>query len=150
MAESWQASPELGGTPAGFTIPTGDYDSWAATAFAALPGADTNPGADPDGDGWANLVEYALASSPADSASFPEIEVFIADVAGVDYVAIRYAVNPLAGDVTLTPQTSVDLLNWNADTVELDPPAGDVHTRRATATLDSSPRRKLRISVALD
>jgi len=150
LPESWQASPELGGTPAGFTIPTGDYDSWAATAFAGLPGADTNPGADPDGDGWANLVEYALASSPADSASFPEIEVFIADVAGVDYVAIRYAVNPLAGDVTLTPQTSVDLINWNADTVELPPPAGDVHTRRANATLDSSPRRKLRISVALD
>jgi len=143
LSESWQVSPELGGIPAGFTIPTGDCDSWAATAFAALPGAYSNP----DADVRANLVEYPLASSPADSGSFPEIEVFIA---GVDYVAIRYAVNPLAGDVTLTPRTSVALLNWNADPVELDPPAGDVHTRRANATLDSSPRRKLRISVALD
>jgi len=150
LAESWQASTEFGGTPAGFTIPDGDYDAWAATAFAALPGADTTPGADPDGDGWPNLVEYALATSPADSTSLPEIEVFIADVAGVDHIAIRYTISPLATDVTITPQTSVDLVNWNADTVQLDPPAGQVRTQRATATLDSSQRRKLRLLVTLN
>ena len=37
LAESWQASPQVGGSPAGFTIPSGDYDAWAAAAFAGLP-----------------------------------------------------------------------------------------------------------------
>jgi hypothetical protein len=131
-------------------MPTDGYATWAAAQFSELPGADTTPGGDPDGDGWANLIEYALASSPADSSSFPEIEVFVADVAGVEHIAIRYATNPLAGDVTITPQTSVDLIEWNAYTVPLDSPVGQIHTQRATATLDSSPRRQLRLSVTLD
>jgi hypothetical protein len=45
--------------------PWSDYGTWVADRLAGRPEAMTGQAADPDGDGWNNLLEYAILSDPA-------------------------------------------------------------------------------------
>lgn len=69
------------------------------------------PLADPDGDGNANLLEYALAGNPLQPASLVRIAH---DEQG--HPVLRFRRNPLAVDVSLRLQYSRDLLTWVNDT----------------------------------
>jgi hypothetical protein len=92
VATSWRSSALLGGTPGGNdTVPfTGD------------------PQADIDGNGQADLLDYALRST---SASVESV-----DVSGIvqDYAVVRIVRNIAAEDVNVAVEISTNLENWTA------------------------------------
>jgi hypothetical protein len=63
--------------------PFGDW-----TASILWNGADSSPGADPDGDGIANVAEYALGMNPLVASSWPP--GFIASVDGAERLAMTF------------------------------------------------------------
>ncbi len=85
-------------------------------ASNGLTGADAAPGADPDGDGLTNLMEYALnlnpAVSDAGSGATPQAQVAVRSYGGVNYLSIRFTRVPLATDITYLVESSADLATW--------------------------------------
>ncbi|MDB6133282.1 MAG: hypothetical protein JWM59_1525 [Verrucomicrobiales bacterium] len=79
-------------------------------AGKAVPGGgDTEDG---DGDGWPNLVEYALGTGPEDSAGpRPEAAVFL-NPDGSTQLMLPLVRDPARTDVTITVESSGDLLDW--------------------------------------
>jgi len=81
---------------------------WRATYFGAA--ANTGPGAnsaDPDGDGWQNLAEYALGSVPDNAGSQPTSSFTIGDGNG------RFAFDRVPRpDVTIAAEASRDMIDW--------------------------------------
>jgi hypothetical protein len=75
---AWALSGQPGGSPGTSNGPTfsTDYTLWVQTTFTPADAANplrSGPFADPDGDGAANLLEFALGTSPLNTASYPVI-----------------------------------------------------------------------------
>ena len=92
------------------------YDAWRAAMFTADELADpavSGGGADFDGDGYPNLVEYALGQSPslASITGWPEL-VIVQD----DWV-YRFTRPTDRADVTFRVEISFDLYDWRAPQV---------------------------------
>jgi hypothetical protein len=81
------------------------YDSWVADHLAGLTDADRLPGANPDGDLYVNLLEYAFALNPALSDGAEVIR--IREEAGS--LVLAYRVRNDASDITVTPFSGSDL-----------------------------------------
>ncbi|MES2708731.1 MAG: lamin tail domain-containing protein [Verrucomicrobiota bacterium] len=122
-AARWAPSPLPGGSPgtSGTAPPAMTYELWKAALPA--PGNTTvgEPGADADQDGLTNLVEYALASDPLSGVTANAPQALRVSAGGQLYPAIRYRRTAGAGDVTVTIQSSTDLITWAAAETE---PAG--------------------------
>jgi hypothetical protein len=124
-----------GGTTPGFSEWIGNY-----------PGiTDPAPGADPDGDGLDNLVEYFMALSPVDGASALAMPV---DMATPGKVSMEYrrskALQGVSGGMKW--KNSLTDAIWSADELVTD--HGDYETRRAAAPLLPGETRKfLRLEV---
>lgn len=93
-----------------------NFANWLSDHFSANELADpavSGPAADPDGDGFSNLVEYALGFEPgsATTAALPEITVTATDWV---YTYTRPA-NLL--DVTYAVEVSTDLVSWTTAAV---------------------------------
>ena len=96
----------------------GDYDTWAGNFAKADLG---DPGADYDGDGVDNLIEYALGGSPikSDAASSHPVFQLVEDY-------FFYVHNERTDDLSLTytVEWTEDLVNaggvmgWETDSVE--------------------------------
>jgi arylsulfatase A-like enzyme len=89
------------------------------TTYAAWAGSDpslTDPAADADSDGSANVLEYASGSDPRDAVSRPTCLLTIEDLThlGLSTREIVYSaiIATLPDDLTLTPATSSNLLDW--------------------------------------
>ena len=67
-----------------------------------------DPAADPDGDHYANLIEFALGSSPINRSAFPSIKV----QRNENTLEI---VHPKTSErkVVITLESSVDLIEWS-------------------------------------
>ena len=94
------------------------FDAWRFTNFTALQLADpavSGETADPDGDGLANLIEYALALDP----NLPGISPVIASQSG-GYLNLASAKNAAATDITWSAQVSDDLANWQPAVILTD------------------------------
>ncbi len=132
---------------AAITIQDKPYDAWRFSRFSTaqlanetISGAD----ADPDADGIANLVEYALATEPLSPDSS---DVLPQPVVTDDHLAITY--HPLRAELVYTPQWSPDLAGWfsgAAHTTETTE-AGIV-TSTAITPLSEQPRQFLRLQIA--
>lgn len=88
-------------------------DAWRKVNFTA--GELGNPAisgdqVDPDADGLANLMEYALALSPKLADANPLHPRIIAN-----HLTLTYPRNKAATDVLLTLETSADLQSWSAN-----------------------------------
>lgn len=121
-----------------------------ATWTASIPwaGANSDPTADPDGDGLPNLLEYALGSDPLDSASaaapFLQVSGLSPQPSFLQLTFTRVADPAL----TYTVQASSDLLTW-ADvwaTTGAANVSGPVTVTDPTP-LSDQPRRFLRLRI---
>ena len=86
--------------------PAAGYWAWIGT-FTLAPGLDA-PLADPDGDGVANLLEYALGLDPVVPAPAGISSLIVSD-GGIDYPAIRYVRRTSATDVAVQVEVATDL-----------------------------------------
>ncbi len=93
--------------PEGFT-------AWREQQFPDAAGDDaiSGPGADPDGDGIPNLLEYVLGGDPnvPNRGIAPSVDVTGVD--GVDYLRLEYHRDPDAVGVDLVVERSSDLVEW--------------------------------------
>lgn len=115
--------------------------TWRTTHF----GSSANTGdaadlADPDADGFPNLLEYALGGVPDSFASRPETPVSIS----TDRLAITF--DRLRGDLTYTVQGSDDLAAWT-DLASNPGAIGENITYIDSENLTTAPRRFLRVKV---
>ena len=72
--------------------------------------------ADPDGDGIANLMEYALNLDPKVPATAGLPTVGQTTVGGSQYLTLTYTSVIAATGITYVPQVSGDLRTWNSGT----------------------------------
>jgi hypothetical protein len=72
--------------------------------------------ADPDGDGMANLLEYALGLDPLtpDAAGGPTVSIQEDPNNRLRYLRMTYRQSVSATGVELTPESSRDLVTWNS------------------------------------
>ena len=136
-----------------FTVVAPAWDTWRAAHFNSGELADTaisGPGADPDGDGVANLLEYIQGRDPRTrDASPPTFEV------SGGYIVFTYeSLRALVG-WQLSVETSTDLVTWNTGdgyTELLDTTVLDVRRQRvrvrASQSLATQPRLFVRLRVS--
>jgi hypothetical protein len=68
--------------------------------------------ADPDNDGQANLLEYALGGDPMSANSKGQLSAGLTNIAGLSYPILAFSRNTAATDAVLTVQWSSDLASW--------------------------------------
>ena len=136
-------------------IPIGDspLGNWLVENFAAESGQDiASPDADPDGDGIANLIEYAMGLDPRthDRDTGP-ILTSEATPEGRD-VVYRFPINPAATDVTWEVESSKDLLSWLPHPAAPSSSPMDNPTMEARSSMAGEALRffRLRVNVASD
>jgi hypothetical protein len=146
---NWRASAAPGGTPG-----TGDADSFAA--WATRNGVTGTMTDDFNGNGLSNLLEYGLGLNSAGhetdgfiSARFETIEVTgVSDT----YMVVRYRRNNAADDVLVTPEMSLDMVNWTPLIDDVVPPVSNPDgtldaARRSPQPVSGGARIYVRVSV---
>jgi len=124
-------------------IPVGDWRS-ANFGASAIDAAIAGDSSDPDGDGWPNLVEYAVGTDPLAPTQLlfglPLQDGFLTQTA---------TKNPNATGISWSAESSSDLLNWSGTniTVLQDTPA--IFKARDNTPVGASGQEFLRLKVAL-
>ena len=134
----------------------GAYTAWRETHFDATERSDSavsGDAADPDGDGRANLLEYALGTLPRDAgdgvANSPALSL------SSDELALAYVRPADRDDLVYTVEWSSDLATWHADAAHLDPAVETPTTGGTLVTVASrvapteQPRQFLRLRVSV-
>jgi len=120
--------------------PVTGYAAWAVTAFEpGTPAELTAPGANPDGDNYSNLAEYAFALAPQRPDAAPLIT---GGWQGPDRFTFTYRTRTRGPEISYLIETSPDLLRWS--------PAPDAEVLARTAYPDASTRITTRLNPAND
>ncbi|MDB6071219.1 MAG: exported protein of unknown function, partial [Verrucomicrobiales bacterium] len=145
------ATPPGGGTAVTDSVILTVYDSyatWAARLLTSTNAEGRQPDADPDGDGQANLVEYAMDTSPTLGTPGPEFVI----TAG--HASLRYPVSVVLDPaVQVIPQISTDLLTWREGGLYLNhsqpgtTPSAIIHLAEDVQLMTAGPRKYLRLKV---
>jgi len=121
VGSNWRASEIVGGSPDG----TLRYDQWVSANFSAADQANlsvSGPNADPDGDGWSNLFEFASGSNPTLITSLPAPpEASIETIGSDDYLVVSYTRAGGQRAAGVSAEVSQDLNSWSAGGVPLLP-----------------------------
>ena len=89
------------------------YQTWCQAQFSDTELLDpliSGDSADPDGDGLANLLEYAGGFEPKNAGSV----ALPACATAAGYLTVTYQQSKTATDVTLDVEASDDLVNWSS------------------------------------
>ena len=105
---------------------------WKSTYFLGSNDSTLiGPKADPDGDGVPNLVEYATGTIPSNNSSRMDVVKTIGDgAAGVTFEWTRLTSRT---DVFLTPQISVNLIDWDDVSSTTTGMSGDTASMKYTS-----------------
>jgi Concanavalin A-like lectin/glucanases superfamily/Fn3 associated len=152
-ASAWGLSGNPGGTPGeeNGVVFTQEFQMWRHFLFSAAELDDaqvSGPLADPDGDGNANLVEFACAASPLDGASVPR---WSADPASAALTFIFTRARRMI-DVSAALEVSGDLAAWTPAggvSAEILSSTPTTETVRLTASIGSAGRRFVRLRVMM-
>ncbi len=133
-------SAASGSASATTPAPPDPYAEWTATALPSASEADRLPDADPDRDGLANLLEYALATNPLQATPGQPVTSLSGDS------RLQLTFNRARADLIYEVLGSSDLVTWSV--IATDPgTTGQSVTVTDTTSLTSAPRRFLRLRV---
>jgi hypothetical protein len=135
------------------------YAEWRLRCFRKdAPAAQTDPPADPDGDGWVNAVEYALDSPPlhGGGAVLPKGFLTTGPITNAVYQAVTYRRRATATDLGYEVQVSTNLTQWSGSVA--DPRTAVIEVRslgdgmeevtaRTLDPVDRLPAHYLRVNV---
>lgn len=134
------------------------FSGWLAARFDSEELADpavAGPAADPDHDGRANLIEYALGTEPRDPADGGLNSPVLESVDG-GRLQLSCLIAPGRDDLVVRVEWSADLLStWSAAAEHVSPPAlettptGVRHTFGGVKNFVEAPRQFLRLSITL-
>ena len=142
------------GSPSSATVTIADvpppYEAWLA-GFTFAPGADTTPAGDPDGDGLANLIEYATGLNPTVSSvnpiTFSRVQVNVST-----YLQLSVSRNPAVTDILiegLSAGTLTDPGAWSTNTTVTVTNTPSVFTVRDSQPMESNIKRFLKLRFTL-
>ena len=127
------------------------YDAWLS-GFTFAQGADKTATGDPDGDGFANLVEYALGLNPTVANTNP-ITLSDVTVNGSTYLQLSVNRNPAVTNVLIEGQSTGDLStpnSWSSSTTVNNPNnTASVFTVRDAVPISTAGKRFLRLRFTL-
>lgn len=126
---------------------TSRLEAWRAETFGADAGnpAVAGDNADPDADGYGNLVEYLLASDPRNPAARPEIAH--EGINGIDGLTVRWEERADAIEVEAVPESGDDLVGWTAAGFSVRSEAGAPGMVRRVAELDVTGRPRVLVQL---
>jgi aryl-phospho-beta-D-glucosidase BglC (GH1 family) len=141
------------GTGVGTLIGVPTWESWRSSKFTTEELADlsiTGPTMDPDHDGIANLLEYALALEPktASQAGLPVSGT--QTISDKTYATLSFNRPRALTDITYLVQVSIDLRTWNSGpshAIRTDDASTDQATFREVAAMEDAPNQFLRLHV---
>lgn len=140
LAENWGGHTSLGGSPGGVDLISSAFELWK-TENGVLSDFEDN-----DQDGLPALMEYALGTSLSIPDADTLFELDQIEVAGENYLTIRYPRNDEASGVIYQIQLSTDLENWvNEDAIEVEP---DIY--RIVTPMTNLSRQMLRIKITVN
>lgn len=91
------------------------YATWLNSNFSPAEIADPSISGnqqDPDADGLANILEYALGMDPNMQEPSPPIEVFVDPQGNENYAGLQFKRISYVDDINYVVVGSVDLFNW--------------------------------------
>lgn len=126
LASNWQASVLAAGSP-------GSEDN--GFAFWLASQGESNPLADPDGDGMNHLLNYALGGDLlADPLSALPV-VSLTTNGGDTYLTMVFRIRSGASGVTVTPELSTDLAAWQSGVTVFEEAAPPISNPDGTTTV---------------
>ena len=135
-------------TTATVTLNEPPFQAWQFANFGANANIAATAGdlADPDGDGLANVIEYAFGANP-NAPSPASLPIVASEVAGgTTYVTITYTRDTTRTDITYTPQVATTFPNWSDIGDVVIGTNGNLETRKASVP-QSGGQKFLRVKV---
>lgn len=121
---------------------TPTYAEWAVANGLGV----TTKTADDDGDGYSNLLEYALGANPASAADIRQTTA-IAEASGQKYMQISLSRALIRPNLTWSLERSADMVNWTAATSTVVTDTSAELVLRDTLPLSGNEKRFIRVRV---
>ena len=134
-----------------------DYALWQASSFSSETILELqDPEDDPDGDGFANLLEQALGGDPETQETDIAPQLSIVETEGENYLQISFARPMHDNAIEYAVETTTDLNeSWSDSTddvvlISITPEADSMerHTYRRTAPVSAHEKAFLRVAVS--
>jgi hypothetical protein len=126
--------------------------AWRHARFGTVAATgDAADNADPDGDGWRNLLEYALGAdlgASGGAGATPSVVTGWHEENGLRYLMLDATKDAAATDVALGAEVSADLINWSAGEAHvtiLENTPTRLRVRDNTPSSPAAPRRFIRL-----